>query len=167
VAELRNALDDPERRVESIEAYQRATQELDRLQSLMDSALSVEDVPDDPRVVELGDTVVIELESGLRETYIIVHGAEAPVDDRRISVESPLGRALLARHVGEVVEVTVPEGSYRCTIRSATRGRGARRDKRPGDPVDAPHRQSRPSPGTADASAVLKARAACVRVAGC
>jgi transcription elongation GreA/GreB family factor len=53
-----------------------------------------------------------------------VHAEEAVVDDARISVDSPLGRALLARRVGETVEVAGPGGSYRCTILSATR-RGA------------------------------------------
>lgn len=122
VLELQNALDDRERPVDTVEAYQRAAQELARVRSLLDSARSIEDVPDDPRVVELGDTVAIRLEDGVHETYIIVHGGEAPVDDRRISVESPLGRALLTRLVGDVVEVTVPAGSYKCTILSADRG---------------------------------------------
>lgn len=69
----------------------------------------------------LGDTVTIHLTNGAPETYIIVHPLEAPVDDRRISVESPLATALLGRHVGDDVEVSVPGGSYRCTILSAQR----------------------------------------------
>jgi transcription elongation factor GreA len=121
VDELHRNLDDPELRSDSIDEYQGATRELASLRSHLESAMSIEDMPDDPRVAELGDTVAIRLDDGTEETYIIVHALEAPVDDQRISVESPLGRALLYRHVGETVEVAVPTGSYRCTILSATR----------------------------------------------
>lgn len=121
VEELHHELDDPELRPDSIDRYQRATQELASLRSHIESAGAIEDVPDDPRVVELGDTVAIRLDDGTEETYVVVHAVEAPVDDQRISVESPLGRALLHRHVGETVEVPVPAGTYRCTILSATR----------------------------------------------
>jgi transcription elongation GreA/GreB family factor len=76
-------------------------QEVDRLRSLMEIAGAVEDAPDDPTVVELGDVVSIRLDDGGEETYIVVHSAEAAVEDQRISVDSPLGRALLGRHVGD------------------------------------------------------------------
>jgi transcription elongation factor GreA len=122
VEELRRVLDDPERSAESVEAHQRATQELDRLRAVLRDARSVEQVPDDPHTVELGDAVTIQLASGETETYIVVHAAEAPVEDRRISVESPLGAALIGCHVGDQVEVRVPAGSYSCTILSAQRG---------------------------------------------
>ena len=121
VEQLRNALDEPEGRAEAVEGHQRATHELDRLRSLVSAAHSVEDVPDDPDTVELGDTVTIHLANGARETYIIVHPLEVTVDDQRISVESPLATALLGRHVGDDVEVSVPGGSYHCTIHSAKR----------------------------------------------
>jgi transcription elongation factor GreA len=119
--ELRAALDDTERRDEAVEALQRTNQELDELRFLLTTARSVEDAEDDGSVVEIGDTVRIRLDSGEEEEYVVVHGAEASADDRRISVESPLGRALLGHRVGETVEVAVPTGSYRCTILTASR----------------------------------------------
>ncbi|MGD9704122.1 MAG: GreA/GreB family elongation factor [Acidimicrobiia bacterium] len=128
VDDLHGVLDDPERRADHIEEYQRAAQELAGLRSLLDSARALDDVPDDPRVVELGDTVAIRLEEGPDETYIIVHAAEASMEDQRISAESPLGHALLGKHVGDTVEVPVPIGSYRCTILSASRIRSDHTD---------------------------------------
>jgi transcription elongation factor GreA len=119
--ELRAALDDSERRDEAVESLQRTTQELDDLRSLLLTARSVEDADDDVSVVEIGDTVRIRLDDGEEEEYVVVHSVEASADDRRISVDSPLGRALLGRRVGDTVEVPVPTGSYRCTILSATR----------------------------------------------
>ena len=125
VAELNDALHDRDRPAEIVEGYYRATEELARLRALVERAQLLDDVPDDPQVVELGDCVSIRLDDGAEETYLIVQAAEATVDDYRISPDSPLGRALLTRRVGETVDVTVPAGSYRCTILSATRqGRG-------------------------------------------
>jgi transcription elongation factor GreA len=118
---LRGALDDAERGVEVVEDYQRTEHELQRLHVLLENAGMIEEMPDNPAVVELGDTVTISLGDGESESYIIVDASEAPMDDRRISCESPLAQALLARHVGEEVEVRVPGGSYRCTIVRASR----------------------------------------------
>jgi transcription elongation factor GreA len=69
----------------------------------------------------LGDTVNVYFPDGESDRYIIVDPLEAPLDDRRISSDSPLGRALLGRHVGEVVEVHAPDGRCRCRIESAER----------------------------------------------
>lgn len=121
VAQLQRALDDPESRVDTVDVYRRATQELDRLRSLLARASAIEDLPDDPAVVELGDTVAIRLDDGTAETYIVVDASEAPVEDQRISVQSPLGRALLGNRVGDSIDVPIPAGSYRCTILSAQR----------------------------------------------
>lgn len=121
VAELEDALHDPERPADIVEGYYRATGELARLRALVERAQLLDDVPDDPQVVELGDWVSIRLADGAEETYLIVQAAEATVDDYRISSDSPLGRALLTRRVHETVDVSVPAGSYRCTILSATR----------------------------------------------
>ncbi len=124
VAELEDALRDPECPPEIVEGYYRARGGLARLRALLESAEILDDVPDDPQVVELGDCVSIRLDDGAEETYLIVQAPEATVDDYRISSDSPLGRALLTRRVGETVDVAVPAGSYRCTILSATRGHG-------------------------------------------
>jgi len=50
-----------------------------------------------------------------------VHAIEASVDDARISVESPLAKALLGRRVGDNVDVAVPNGTYWCSIVTASR----------------------------------------------
>lgn len=121
IEELRAAVQDPDRSTETIDSYHRATQEVEELRAFLDTAGTVEDVPDDPTVVALGDVVTISLDDGTEETYIVVHATEAAVEDERISAHSPLGRALLGGRVGTTVEVEVPSGSYRCTITRATR----------------------------------------------
>ncbi|MDX3895926.1 transcription elongation factor GreA [Pusillimonas sp.] len=58
-----------------------------------------------------GATVEIEdLESGERLTYQIVGDAEADIRANRISVSSPVARALIGKSEGDVVEVKAPAG---------------------------------------------------------
>jgi transcription elongation factor GreA len=71
---------------------------------------------DDNTTVNIGDTVVIEDEDGERETYRIVGYAETNPSEGLISNESPTGRALLQRHVGEEVIVEAPAGDIKFRI---------------------------------------------------
>ena len=64
----------------------------------------------DGRVV-FGATVEIEdLDSGERNTWQIVGDDEADPGDRKISVSSPIARALIGRFEGDAVEVQAPGG---------------------------------------------------------
>jgi transcription elongation factor GreA len=64
----------------------------------------------DGRVV-FGATVDLEdLESGDRVTYQIVGDDEADIKAGRISVSSPIARALIGKHAGDVAEVNAPGG---------------------------------------------------------
>jgi transcription elongation factor GreA len=51
-----------------------------------------------------------------KEAYTIVGPAEASPREGRISNESPLGRTLLGRKVGESVTVSAPDGEIVYTI---------------------------------------------------
>lgn len=67
--------------------------------------------------VAVGSRVrVRDLASGEEYEYWIVGSAEADPSQARISNESPVGRALLGRRPGEVVEVQVPAGFLRLQI---------------------------------------------------
>lgn len=68
--------------------------------------------------VQVGSTVVVRDRDGSRETYVIVSAAEAQPRSGLISRESPLGRALLGRRVGEAVLVPAPGGSFTVTVES-------------------------------------------------
>lgn len=119
--ELRASVEESGPSTDHAESHHRVLEEIDRLRAVLDASGTVEDVPDDPTIVELGDRVTIRFDDGSEEAYIVVHAAEAVVDDERISMASPLGRALLGRHVGDTVAVEVPAGGYRVTITSASR----------------------------------------------
>jgi transcription elongation factor GreA len=66
--------------------------------------------------VELGAKVSVVNADGKEGHYHIVGSAEASPKDGRISNESPVGRALMGKSVGEEVQVQVPAGILRLTI---------------------------------------------------
>ncbi len=60
--------------------------------------------------VVFGATVTLLDEDKKQVTYQLVGQVEANATNGRISYNSPLGRALIGRNVGEEVEVTTPSG---------------------------------------------------------
>ncbi|MBI3760780.1 MAG: transcription elongation factor GreA [Chloroflexi bacterium] len=60
--------------------------------------------------VHLGSVVTVREEGGSPEKYHVVGAAEADPSKGRISNESPLGRALMGRKVGDEVKVNAPAG---------------------------------------------------------
>jgi transcription elongation factor GreA len=66
--------------------------------------------------VGIGQRVTIQTDDGAEETWQIVSPTAARPREGLISDRSPLGRALIGRRAGEVVEVTSPEGSYTVTV---------------------------------------------------
>lgn len=70
-------------------------------------------------IAQLGSTVRVHIE-GAEEIYTIVGAAEADPASKKISHESPLGKALLGKKVGDRVEVEAPAGTILYTIREIT-----------------------------------------------
>lgn len=71
----------------------------------------------DPKLVDAEGRVVFastvdleDLESGEKVTYQIVGDDEADIKSGRISVSSPLARALIGKYAGDVAEVQAPAG---------------------------------------------------------
>lgn len=61
-------------------------------------------------VVRLGSHVTVVDQDGAKEEYIIVGSAEVNPRQGKISNESPVGRALLGRRIGDRIEVLAPGG---------------------------------------------------------
>lgn len=59
--------------------------------------------------VKLGSKVTLH-HKGKKETFTVVGEWEADPNEKKISHESPLGKALLGKQVGEEVEVEAPAG---------------------------------------------------------
>ncbi|MDI3328269.1 MAG: transcription elongation factor GreA [Alicyclobacillaceae bacterium] len=81
------------------------------LEKMLRNARIINDADVDTGVVSIGSTVKLkDLEFGDIVEYTIVGSAESDPVENKISNESPVGRALLGRAVGEVVDVEVPDG---------------------------------------------------------
>ena len=74
----------------------------------------------DPSSVQVGDTVVVQIDDGEDEEYVIVGAAEADPRAGTISNESPLGKALLNHHPGDVFNVEAPGGSFKVKLIKTT-----------------------------------------------
>lgn len=67
--------------------------------------------------VVFGATLDLMEEKGQQEvTYQIVGDDEADIADGKISISSPIARALIGKEMGDVVEVKVPDGLRRYEI---------------------------------------------------
>jgi len=79
------------------------------------SIITKEDV--DTGLVGIGSHVLIrDMEFGDEMEYTIVGRAEADPTENKISNESPVGRALLGRAIGDKIEVNVPVGTIQYEI---------------------------------------------------
>jgi transcription elongation factor GreA len=79
--------------------------------------IDTSDIPKD--VVSVGSKVKVkDLDDGSTDEYQIVGSAEADPSAKRLSNESPVGRAVLGHKKGDVVEVAVPAGALRLQIMS-------------------------------------------------
>ena len=78
--------------------------------------------PERAGVVGLGCTVKVrDLDLEEEATYAIVGSQEANPMESRISDDSPFGRAMLGKHIGQTVEVEAPVGTIRFEILSVER----------------------------------------------
>jgi transcription elongation factor GreA len=76
----------------------------------------------DPKLVDadgrcvFGATVDLQEERGETVTYQIVGEDEADIKDGRVSISSPIARALIGKYAGDQVEVQTPGGVKRYEI---------------------------------------------------
>ncbi|MFB5190458.1 transcription elongation factor GreA [Alicyclobacillus fastidiosus] len=81
------------------------------LEKMLRNARIINEDEVDTDVVSIGSTVTLkDIEFDEDIQYTIVGSAEANPAQNKISNESPVGRALLGKSVGSLVEVSVPAG---------------------------------------------------------
>lgn len=72
---------------------------------------------DQPDQVKFGAYVTItDEDSGEEKTFRIVGDLEADITRNKLSIGSPLSKALMGRRTGDTVEVTVPKGTKEYSI---------------------------------------------------
>jgi len=67
------------------------------------------------KTVQVGSKIKVAC-GGKNETFLIVGASEAAPEERKISDESPLGRAFLGKKAGDIVEVETPGGRTKYKI---------------------------------------------------
>lgn len=71
--------------------------------------------PKNTGIVELGSTVTI-YDGSKQHTYTIVGGYESNPLEGKLSTYSPIGKALIGKKVGDIVQITIPKGIVHYTI---------------------------------------------------
>ena len=62
--------------------------------------------------VKFGATVlIVDEDTDVEESYVIVGDYEANAEERKISISSPVSRGLIGKSVGDSVEIRTPKGT--------------------------------------------------------
>lgn len=80
-----------------------------------------EDEVDASKARILSNVRVMNKKAKKEATYTLVAAQEADIKQSKISVESPIGKALLGSEVGDVVDVKVPAGAVQFEVLEITR----------------------------------------------
>ena len=88
-----------------------------KLENMIRKAVIIDESKIDSNIVTIGSIVTVnDMEFEEEVEYTIVGSAEADPYEGKISNESPVGRALLGRTIGDVVDVQVPDGVVKFEI---------------------------------------------------
>jgi transcription elongation factor GreA len=105
----------------------RVNERIGHIQFVLDRAIVPEQDPH-PRRVDPGERVVVwDFVERREQTFDVLSGPEVEFtyardeNRRQVSADSPVGRALLGRRVGDIVEIEVPDGTSRYAIRHIER----------------------------------------------
>jgi len=89
---------------------------IQELERILKNVIIIEDTERDNSTVAVGNHVTVEEENNGKDTYFIVGPKEADPRNGRISFESPIGKALMDKKVGEIVSITTPDGTIKLKI---------------------------------------------------
>ncbi|WP_394748441.1 transcription elongation factor GreA [Spongiimicrobium salis] len=76
---------------------------------------------DTSKVLVLSTVKLKNQNNGMEMKYTLVAESEADLKAGKISVNSPIGKGLLGKEVGDVAEITVPNGTIKFDILEITR----------------------------------------------
>lgn len=80
------------------------------LSKRLDELVIVDRIPDNHEQIFFGAIVFLEDDQGIDHCYRIVGADEIDPGRNRISIDSPLARALLKKTIGDDISVTTPNG---------------------------------------------------------
>ena len=83
---------------------------ISELERTLSNAVVEETKDRDDGVIKFGSSVTVTTDKGQKRNYTVVGSAEAAPLEGKISLESPVGRSLMGRKVGDEVDIETPAG---------------------------------------------------------
>ena len=90
-------------------------------ETLSNARLIDESQLDTSKVLVLSTVKLKNQQNGMVISYTLVAESEADLKEGKISVTSPIGKGLLGKEVGDVAEITVPNGTLKFDILEISR----------------------------------------------
>lgn len=88
---------------------------IDELEVILKQAVVIRDTKTSSHAVKLGSTVTLHV-NGKKEVFTVVGEWEADPENKKISHESPLGKVLMDKKVGDKVQVEAPAGKITYSV---------------------------------------------------
>jgi transcription elongation factor GreA len=70
----------------------------------------------------LSTATIRNVQNGMEMQYTLVAENEADLKAKKISVESPIGKGLLGKSVGDIADIVTPNGVMKFEVIEITRG---------------------------------------------
>jgi transcription elongation factor GreA len=95
---------------------------ISKMEEFMSNARLIDESKlDTSKILVLSKVVIKNLNNQMQMNYTLVAESEADLKSGKISVNSPIGKGLLGKKIGEIAEVTVPNGILKFEIISIDR----------------------------------------------
>lgn len=90
---------------------------IQELEQILSNVQIIDDKEKSIDQVDIGSTITVQESTYPEEIYFLVGPKEADPLNGRISYQSPIGKALLGHHVGDLVRIETPGGSVSLKIK--------------------------------------------------
>lgn len=95
---------------------------ISKLETILSNARVLDDSNlDVSKALILSNVTIRNLQNGMELTYLLVAENEADLKEKKISVDSPIGKGLLGKSVGDIADIQVPSGIMKFEILGITR----------------------------------------------
>lgn len=81
-----------------------------KLENDISNSRVLDKITDTSTVHLLTEVIIKNLQNGMEMTYAIVSESEANLKNKKISIESPIGKGLMGKSVGDIARIEVPNG---------------------------------------------------------
>ncbi len=95
---------------------------ISKLEQILSNARILDDSNlDVSKVLILSNVTIKNLSNDMELTYTLVAENEADLKEKKISVDSPIGKGLLGKSVGDVADIQVPSGIMKFEVIAISR----------------------------------------------